>query len=95
MNGARGIAVSPGTNTRDMVIVGVSLGGAPGSGVSIDGGTSKVGDAHVVERENARRAGGRPTISEAAGTGNIPSLFLESVCLRKDLNSILWTLNCR
>ena len=53
MNRARGITVSPGSNSKDMIVIGIRLGGTPGCGVSIDGGTAGVGDAHEVEGENA------------------------------------------
>merc|ERR1719209_1790346 len=43
LNRARGITVSPGTNSRDVVVVGISLGGTPWCGVSIDGGASRPG----------------------------------------------------
>ena len=42
-----------------MVVVLVSHSRAPGSGVPVDGGATRVGDAHEVEREDTRRALGR------------------------------------
>ena len=65
MNRARGIAVSPGTNSGDVVVVGISLGGTPGCGVSIDGGATKVEDSHVVEGEGAGRSRSRAVIGRA------------------------------
>lgn len=65
MNWARGIAVSPGTNSGDMVVVGISLGGTPGCGVSIDGGATKVEDSHVVEGEGTGRSRSRAFIGRA------------------------------
>merc|ERR1719317_712757 len=55
LNRARGITVSPGTNSTDMNIVGISLGGTPRCGVSIDGGTAEVSDVHVGEGEDTGR----------------------------------------
>jgi len=52
LNGATGVTVSPGTNSRDMVVVSISLGGTPRLGVPIDGGTAKVEDSHEVEGED-------------------------------------------
>ena len=71
MNRARGITVSPGTNSTNMVVVSISLGGTPGCGVSIDGGTSGVEDSHVVEGEGAGRSGCRAVIGDAACTEDI------------------------
>ena len=71
MNRAGGITVSPGTNSGDMDVVGISLGGTPGCGVSIDGGTSVVEDSHVVEGEGAGRSGCRAVIGDAACTEDI------------------------
>merc|ERR1719507_1417828 len=51
-----------------MDVVGISLGGTPGCGVSIDGGTSGVEDSHVVEGEGAGRSGCRAVIGDAACT---------------------------
>merc|ERR1719178_287364 len=68
LNRARGITVSPGTNSTNMVVVGISLGGTPGCGVSIDGGTSVVEDSHVVEGEGTGRSGCRAVIGDAACT---------------------------
>ena len=59
MNRAGGITVSPGINSRDMIVVGISLSGTPGCGVSIDGGAAGVGDSHEVEGENAERSHSR------------------------------------
>ena len=42
-----------------MVVLRISLRRAPGCGVPVDGGATKVGDAHEVEREDTRRALGR------------------------------------
>ena len=71
MNRARGITVSPGTNSRDMVVVGISLGGTPGCGVSIDGGTSEVEDSHVVEGEGTGRSRSRAVSGGADGFSNL------------------------
>ena len=60
-------AVSPGFNSRDMVVVSISLGGTPRLGVPIDGGTAEVEDSHKVEGENT----GRSPIGDAAGSVNI------------------------
>ena len=54
-----------------MVVVLISLSRAPGSGVPVDGGATKVGDAHEVEREDTRRALGR---SRGGHTGG-PEIF--------------------
>jgi hypothetical protein len=51
-----------------MDVVGISLGGTPGCGVSIDGGTSVVEDSHVVEGEGTGRSGCRAVIGDAACT---------------------------
>ena len=66
MNRAGGITVSPGT--RDMVVVGISLGGAPRCGVSIDCGAAGVGDSHEVEGENAGRSGCRARYGRAVSS---------------------------
>ena len=71
MNRARGITVSPGTNSGDMDVVGISLGGTPGCGVSIDGGAAGVGDSHVVEGEGACRSRCRAVVGDAACTEDI------------------------
>ena len=42
-----------------MVVLRISLRRAPGCGVPVDGGATKVGDAHEVEREDTCRALGR------------------------------------
>merc|ERR1719341_1045564 len=68
LNRARGITVSPGTNSRDVVVVGISLGGTPWCGVSIDGGASGVENSHVVEGEGAGRSSSRAIIGDAACT---------------------------
>ena len=60
-----------------MDVVGISLGGTPGCGVSIDGGTSGVEDSHVVEGEGAGRSGCRAVIGDAACTAdNVKSILL-------------------
>ena len=59
MKRARGITVSPGADSGNVVVVLISLSRAPGSGVPVDGGAAKVGDAHEVEREDTGRALGR------------------------------------
>ena len=71
LNRASGITVSPGTNSRDMVVVSISLGGTPGFGVSIDLRASEVGDFHEVEGEDASRSRSRAIIGDAAGTADI------------------------
>ena len=50
-----------------MVVVGVSLSRAPGPGVPVDGGATKVGGAHEVEREGASGSCGRPVVGRAGG----------------------------
>merc|ERR1739846_708 len=67
LNRARGIAVSPGTNSGDVVVVGISLGGTPGCDVSVDGGTSEVEDSHVVEGEGTGRSRSRAVSGGADG----------------------------
>ena len=69
MKRARGITVSPGADSRDVVVVLVSHSRAPGSGVPVDGGAAGVGDAHEVEREGARRSSGWPVVGQTASTG--------------------------
>ena len=59
LNRAGGVAVSPGADSSNVVVVRVSLSRAPGPGVPVDGGATKVGDAHEVEREDTCRALGR------------------------------------
>ena len=49
-----------------MVVHLVSLSRAPGPGVPVDGGAARVGDAHEVERERARRSGCWPVVGQAA-----------------------------
>ena len=66
MKRAGGITVSPGADSGDVVVVLVSLSRAPGSGVPVDGGAARVGDAHEVEREGARRSGRWPVVGQAA-----------------------------
>ena len=65
MNRASGITVSPGTNSSDIIIVGIRLGDAPRSGVSVNGGAAVVDDSHVVEGEGTDRSRSR-TISGGA-----------------------------
>ena len=67
LNRARGITVSPGANSTDMNIVGISLGGAPRCGVSIDGGAAEVSDVHVGEGEDAGRSLSRAGYGRAGG----------------------------
>ena len=88
--GARSITVSPGTNSTDMVVVAISLCGAPRSGVPIDGGTSVVEDSHVVEGENAGRSLSRALVGDAACTAEIAkllfiSMYLGIVCIHNDI----------
>ena len=64
MDRAGGITVTP--VTTDMVVVGISLSGAPRCGVSIDCGAAGVGDSHEVEGENAGRSRCRAGIGDAA-----------------------------
>ena len=71
MKRARGITVSPGADSRDVVVVLVSLSRAPGSGVPVDHGAAGVGDAHVVEGERAGRSRCRSVIGDAACTADI------------------------
>ena len=52
-----------------MVVVLVSLSRAPGPGVPVDGGATKVGGAHEVERERASGSCGRPVVGQAGGPG--------------------------
>ena len=59
-----------------MIVVGISLSGTPGCGVSIDGGAAGVGDAHVVEGEGAGRSRSRAVIGDAACTADIIKLFV-------------------
>ena len=66
MNRARGITVSPGADSRDVVVVLVSHSRAPGSGVPVDRGAAGVGDAHEVERERASGSGCWPVVGQAA-----------------------------
>ena len=51
LNCASGITVSPGINSRDMVIVGVGFGRTPGFGVSVNSGAGGDGDAPKDEWE--------------------------------------------
>ena len=55
---AGGIAVSPSINSRDVVIVGIGLGGAPYLGI-FKKSTACVGDAFVIEGKDTLRARGR------------------------------------
>ena len=80
-NRASGITVSPGTNSKDMVVVSISLGGTPRLGVSIDGGTAEVEDSHEVEGEDTGRSRSRAIIvGDAAISVNIVKYFL-IVCI--------------
>ena len=49
-----------------MVVVRVRLSRTPWRGVPVDGGAARVGDAHEVEREGARRSGRWPVVGQAA-----------------------------
>ena len=75
MNRAGGITVSPGSNSNDMIVVGIRLGGTPGCGVSIDGGTAGVGDSHEVEGENAGRPHRCSAGCDVAGGPNIAAVI--------------------
>ena len=92
---AGGITVAPGTNSGDMVVVGVSLCGAPRCRVSIDGGAAKVGDSHVVEGEDTGRAHCRSSVGEAAGTAGklldflLLSIYKGIICNYKDFEFML------
>ena len=46
-----------------MVVLRISLRRAPGCGVPVDGGATKVGHAHEVEREDTRRALASPEVA--------------------------------
>merc|ERR1712240_133878 len=67
LNRAGGVAVSPGADSSNVVVVGVSLSRAPGPGVPVDGGATKVGGAHEVERERASGSGRWPVVGQAGG----------------------------
>ena len=49
-----------------MVVLRISLRRAPGCGVPVDGGATKVGGAHEVERERASGSGRWPVVGQAA-----------------------------
>ena len=94
---ARSVTVSPGTNSTNMVVVTISLGGAPRSGISIDGGTSVVEDSHVVEGESTSRASSWAIVGDAACTACtaeiaklldflFESIYFGVVCIHKDLS---------
>ena len=59
-----------------MVVIGISLCGAPRSGVPIDGGTAVVEDSHVVEGESTGRAGCGAFAGDAACTAEIAKLLI-------------------
>ena len=67
MNRAGGVAVSPGADSGNVVVHLVSLSRAPGPGVPVDGGATKVGGAHEVERERTSGSCGRPVVGCAGG----------------------------
>ena len=76
LNRAEGVAVSPGVDPINVVVVGVSLSRAPGPGVPVDRGATKVEDAHVVEREGASGsvvgcAGGPEIVENKTEVGRI------------------------
>ena len=50
-----------------MVVLRISLRRAPGRGVPVDGGATKVGHAHEVEGEDTRRALGRTRDGHTGG----------------------------
>ena len=76
MNRASGVTVSPGTSSRDIIIVGICLGEAPRCGVSVDRGAAVVEDSHVVKGEGAGRSRSRAVIGDAACTADIVKLFV-------------------
>ena len=67
MNRAGGVAVSPGADSSNVVVHLVSLSRAPGPGVPVNGGATKVGGAHEVERERTSGSCGRPVVGCAGG----------------------------
>ena len=69
LNRAGGVAVSPGADSSNVVVVLVSLSRAPGPGVPVDGGATKVGGAHEVERERASGSGRWSVVGQAGGPG--------------------------
>ena len=80
MNRASGVTVSPGTSSRDIIIVGICLGEAPRCGVSVDRGAAVVEDSHVVEGEGAGRSRSRAVSGRADG---LVSSLSKSSDLRK------------
>ena len=85
MNRASGITVSPGTNSSDIIVVGIRLGDAPRSGVSVNGGAAVVDDSHVVEGEGTDRSRSR-TVSGRAD--RLMSDLSKSSNLRKSLKKL-------
>ena len=67
LNRAGGVAVSPGADSSNVVVVRVSLSRAPGPGVPVDRGATKMGDTHEVEREGAGGSGRWPVVGCAGG----------------------------
>jgi len=71
--GATGVTVSPGTNSKDMVVVSISLGGTPRLGGPIDG-TAKIEDSHEVEGEDTGRSRSRAVYGRTDGLRSGSSL---------------------
>ena len=73
-----------------MIVVGISLSGTPGCGVSIDSGASGVGDSHEVEGENAERSHSRAGCDRASRP--YIAAVIKVVNMIYDLEGRLWEL---